>query len=229
VAFFLNALTMALGNVNDAPIRLNALVLENTLSSTAVLGDRIYLHYSQEFYSQLYRVVGSADFLGNPIGLFNNVSSGVVDIFYEPISGFVVHGNKELGIGIARVRWLPSSGGKLQLTMVTAQRALGALSKRLFSVFQTALPKSQAVLAKVRQRCHWIYGASDNAVTGLSAATLDAEWQSRRRMRQHRNKPKHALYGVTAGASSFVTSVASGFEGLAVCLTDPGSAVLGLF
>jgi vacuolar protein sorting-associated protein 13A/C len=94
---------MALGNVNDAPIRLNALVLENTLSSTSVLLDRISLHYSQEFYSQLYRVVGSADFLGNPIGLFNTVSSGVVDIFYEPISGFVVHGNKELGIGIARV------------------------------------------------------------------------------------------------------------------------------
>lgn len=34
-------------------------------------------------------------------------------------------------------------------------------------------------------------------------------------MRQFRNKPKHALYGVTAGATSFVTSVASGFEGLA--------------
>jgi vacuolar protein sorting-associated protein 13A/C len=37
-------------------------------------------------------------------------------------------------------------------------------------------------------------------------------------MRQFRNKPKHALYGVTAGATSFVTSVASGFEGLAVSL-----------
>jgi vacuolar protein sorting-associated protein 13A/C len=34
-------------------------------------------------------------------------------------------------------------------------------------------------------------------------------------MRQFRNKPKHALYGVSAGANSFVTSVASGLEGLA--------------
>lgn len=38
-------------------------------------------------------------------------------------------------------------------------------------------------------------------------------------MRQYRNKPKHALYGVTAGAASLVTSVASGFEGLAVSST----------
>lgn len=34
-------------------------------------------------------------------------------------------------------------------------------------------------------------------------------------MRQFRNKPKHALYGVSAGATSFVTSIASGVEGLA--------------
>lgn len=54
---------------------------------------------------------------------------------------------------------------------------------------------------------------------GLSAATLDKEFQSRRRMRRSRNKPKHALYGVTSGAEGFVTSVASGFEGLAVSLS----------
>lgn len=53
------------------------------------------------------------------------------------------------------------------------------------------------------------------ATPGLSAATLDKQYQSQRRMRQFRNKPKHALYGVTAGAASLFTSVASGFEGLA--------------
>lgn len=44
---------------------------------------------------------------------------------------------------------------------------------------------------------------------------MDKQYQSQRRIRQFRNKPKHALYGVTAGATSLVTSVASGFEGLA--------------
>lgn len=56
---------------------------------------------------------------------------------------------------------------------------------------------------------------------GLSAATLDKQYQSQRRMRQFRNKPKHALYGVTAGATSLVTSVASGFQGLAVSILVP--------
>jgi uncharacterized membrane protein YbhN (UPF0104 family) len=44
-------------------------------------------------------------------------------------------------------------------------------------------------------------------------------------MRQYRNKPKHALYGVTAGAASLVTSVASGFEGLAVSTITPLSVI----
>ncbi|KAL9941010.1 hypothetical protein V8E36_000498 [Tilletia maclaganii] len=177
--FFFNALTMALGNVNDAPVRLNALVLENVRLSPAVLQQRIVYHYSQGFLLQLYRVLGSADFLGNPVGLFANVSSGVADIFYEPYQGLVMHGNKELGLGIAR-------------------GASSFVKKTVFGVTDS-VSKVTGSIGK-----------------GLAAATMDKDFQSRRRMSRFRNKPKHALYGITAGANSFFTSVASGFEGLAL-------------
>lgn len=104
LSFALNALTMTLGNVNDAAIKLSALYIENLRASSGVLTERAWLHYSQQFMSQTYRVIFSADFLGNPIGLFNNVSSGVADIFYQPINGFVVHGNTDIGYSIAKVR-----------------------------------------------------------------------------------------------------------------------------
>ncbi|KAK0532867.1 Vacuolar protein sorting-associated protein 13 [Tilletia horrida] len=177
--FFFNALTMALGNVNDAPLRLNALVLENVRLSPAVLQQRIVYHYGQGFLLQLYRVLGSADFLGNPVGLFTNVSSGVADIFYEPYQGLVMHGNKELGLGIAR-------------------GASSFVKKTVFGVTDS-VSKVTGSIGK-----------------GLAAATMDKDFQSRRRMSRFRNKPKHALYGITAGANSFFTSVASGFEGLAL-------------
>lgn len=93
---------MALGNVNDAPVRLNALVIENVRLSLPVLQERLTLHYSQGFRSQIYRVLGSADFLGNPIGLFTNVSSGVQDFFVQPYDSVMLNGSKDLGIGIAR-------------------------------------------------------------------------------------------------------------------------------
>ena len=67
------------------------LVLENVRLSPAVLQQRIVYHYGQGFLLQLYRVLGSADFLGNPVGLFTNVSSGVADIFYEPYQGELAH------------------------------------------------------------------------------------------------------------------------------------------
>lgn len=177
--FFFNALTMALGNVNEAPVRLNALVIENVRLSNAVLQQRIIYHYSQGFLLQLYRVLGSADFLGNPVGLFNNVSSGVADIFYEPYQGLVMHGNKELGLGIAR-------------------GASSFVKKTVFGLTDS-VSKVTGSIGK-----------------GLAAATMDKEFQSRRRMTRFRNKPRHALYGITAGANSFLTSVASGFEGLAL-------------
>ena len=95
---------MAVGNINDAPLEMNALAIKDMRLSMPELQTRIAYHYKQDVLRQLYRILGSADFIGNPVGLFANVSSGVADIFYEPYNGVVMHGNKELGIGIAKVR-----------------------------------------------------------------------------------------------------------------------------
>ncbi|EIW72804.1 hypothetical protein TREMEDRAFT_25659 [Tremella mesenterica DSM 1558] len=174
----LNALTMALGNVNAAPVNFRALFLENVRLSIPSLQERIVLHYQEQFMAQIYRVLGRADFLGNPVGLFNNISSGVSDIFYEPYQGMVMHGNKNIGLGIAR-------------------GATSFAKKTVFGI-SDSMTKFTGSIGK-----------------GLSAATLDAEYQSKRRMNKKRNKPKHALYGVAAGASAFADSVTSAFEGVA--------------
>jgi hypothetical protein len=97
----INAVTMTLGNVNDAALGMNALAIKDMRLTSSDLQGRVIYHYRQEVLRQLYRILGSADFIGNPIGLFTNVSSGVADIFYEPFNG-VVHGNRDIGIGIAK-------------------------------------------------------------------------------------------------------------------------------
>lgn len=100
---------MTLGNINDAPINFRAMLLENVRLSIPALQERIVLHYRNQAVGQVYRVLGSADFLGNPVGLFNNLGSAVGDIFYEPYQGIVMHGNKDIGLGIARVSGLYQS------------------------------------------------------------------------------------------------------------------------
>jgi vacuolar protein sorting-associated protein 13A/C len=177
--FFLNVLTMAIGNINDAPVRLNALMLENARMSVPVLTQNVSNHYSQEGLYQVHKILGSADFLGNPVGLFNNLSSGVADIFYEPYQGFIMADRPEqLGLGIAK-------------------GATSFVKKSVFGV-SDSVSKFTGSIAK-----------------GLSEATMDKQFQDRRRMTRSRNRPKHALYGVTAGANSFVSSLASGVGGLA--------------
>lgn len=200
MAYFLNAVTMALGNVNDAPIRLNALIINDVRLSFAVLAQRVMLHYQQEFINQLYRVLGSADVLGNPIGLFSNVSSGVADLFYEPTEGVVEF--RDFGAGLAR-----GAGSFVKKTVFgvtdSMTKVTGSIGKGEHDEWSTTL--AQPLLKEVPL-----------VSAGLSAATLDKQFQTQRRMRQVRNKPRHALYGVAAGAGSFVTSVGSGFEGLVV-------------
>lgn len=177
--FFLNVLTMAIGNINDAPVRLNALMLENARVSVPVLTQNVSNHYSQEGLYQVHKILGSADFLGNPVGLFNNLSSGVADIFYEPYQGFIMaDGPEQLGLGIAK-------------------GATSFMKKSVFGV-SDSFSKFTGSIAK-----------------GLAEATMDKQFQDRRRMTRARNRPKHALYGVTAGANSFVSSLASGVGGLA--------------
>ena len=103
-AVVLNAVTMAVGNINDAPLEMNALAIKDMRLNLPELQQRIMYHYRQEVLRQLYRILGSADFIGNPVGLFTNVSSGVADIFYEPFNGAVMHGDRDFGVGIAKVR-----------------------------------------------------------------------------------------------------------------------------
>jgi vacuolar protein sorting-associated protein 13A/C len=102
--YLVNALTMAIGNINQAPLRFNALVIENVMASGPDLANRISIHYSDQFIYQVHRILGSADFLGNPVGLFNNLSSGVAELFYEPWQGLIMSDRpQDLGIGIAKV------------------------------------------------------------------------------------------------------------------------------
>jgi vacuolar protein sorting-associated protein 13A/C len=103
--YLVNALTMTIGNINAAPLRFNALAIENVMASGPDLANKITLHYSDQFIYQVHRILGSADFLGNPVGLFNNLSSGVAELFYEPWQGLIMSDRpQDLGYGIAKVR-----------------------------------------------------------------------------------------------------------------------------
>ena len=83
---------------------MNALIVDNLRASSEDLTSRIMLHYREQVIYQIHRVLGSIDILGNPVGLFNTLSSGFGELFYEPYQGFIMSDRpQDLGIGIAKV------------------------------------------------------------------------------------------------------------------------------
>ncbi|RCH94872.1 hypothetical protein CU097_000818, partial [Rhizopus azygosporus] len=178
IGYVFNVFTMTLGNINDAPIKLNALMVENLRASSEDLTSRIILHYREQIIYQVHRILGSIDIFGNPVGLFNTLSSGFGELFYEPYQGFVMSDRpQDLGIGIAR-------------------GVGGFMKKSIFGVTDS-MSRFTGSLGK-----------------GLSAATMDKKFQEKRRMNMTRNKPTHAIYGITQGVGYFGTSIASGVAGL---------------
>ena len=204
--FVVNVLTMSIGNVNDAPIRYNALMLENARVSVGSLISSIQTHYVQETLRQLHKILGSADFLGNPVGLFTNITSGVAGIFYEPYNGFVAdYRPEDLGLGIAK-----GASGFVKKSVFgfsdSVAKFTGSLSKGLAAATLDKEFQDQRRMTRARNRPkHALYGiqAGGNAFANSLASGIGG-------------LARHPLEGAEReGVAGFVKGVGKGFLGLA--------------
>ena len=101
IGFAVDLLSHTAGNIHDAQIKLNALVLNHLSWTTDELFKSLAEFYTKQFLAQLHHILGSSDLLGNPVGLFSNVSSGVKNMFYDPIVGFEITNPAKFGIDVA--------------------------------------------------------------------------------------------------------------------------------
>eukprot|EP01029_Cantina_marsupialis_P011093 TRINITY_DN2489_c0_g2_i2.p1 TRINITY_DN2489_c0_g2~~TRINITY_DN2489_c0_g2_i2.p1 ORF type:complete len:1765 (+),score=590.72 TRINITY_DN2489_c0_g2_i2:579-5297(+) len=85
------ALGALLANLDRAPVKVNALIMENPFVTPEKLTDVLINHVIKNAIRELYRILGSLEFLGNPVGLVSGVGSGVKDFFYEPANALLVN------------------------------------------------------------------------------------------------------------------------------------------
>ncbi|CAI2385812.1 unnamed protein product [Moneuplotes crassus] len=98
---FLSRFGVVLTTIENAPININAVEVRDMVGN---LNDIIYVlkdRYMSRLKTNLFRVLGASNLIGNPIQLVNNVSTGFRDFFYKPVEGFV-EGPLEGGKGIAK-------------------------------------------------------------------------------------------------------------------------------
>eukprot|EP01127_Copromyxa_protea_P000018 TRINITY_DN10018_c0_g1_i1.p1 TRINITY_DN10018_c0_g1~~TRINITY_DN10018_c0_g1_i1.p1 ORF type:complete len:2161 (-),score=353.61 TRINITY_DN10018_c0_g1_i1:18-6164(-) len=117
-----------LTDLEEAPVHLNGLFLEHPFDTKQGIVDKLVKHYTFSLLQHMYLIIGSADFLGNPVSLFRNVGTGVYDFFFEPLQGLVKSPH--------------------DFTMGIRKGTTSLLSKSIYGVFGSA-SKISGTLAKV--------------------------------------------------------------------------------
>ena len=85
----LSSLGLHLASVEDASMGFSELLLRHLSSPKAALPKLLLKRYLNELLYGAAVVLGGTSLLGNPVGLFNNLSTGLKDFVYEPAQGYL--------------------------------------------------------------------------------------------------------------------------------------------
>ncbi|KAJ8600439.1 hypothetical protein CTAYLR_001418 [Chrysophaeum taylorii] len=87
--------------LNGAPIKLNALFVWHVFNTPEHIASSLREHYLNSLLRQLYKLVASLDYIGNPMSLVNALGTGVRDFFFEPAEGLFL-GPSAFALGAMR-------------------------------------------------------------------------------------------------------------------------------
>jgi len=91
-------------SVSDAPIRLQGKIVEHVFESPVEILSSLKNYYTNETLKQVYKIIGSLDFVGNPTILLSSFMSGVKDLVSAPTAAFMKSpaNVKQVGIGVGK-------------------------------------------------------------------------------------------------------------------------------
>ena len=150
-------------SVSDAPIRLQGKAIDHIFESPGEILSSIKNFYVNETLKQVYKIIGSLDFVGNPTIIFSSFVSGVRDLVVAPTSAFLKSPTNvnQVGIGVAK--------GTLSLFSHSASGIFGFLAKMSATAGQAA-----AILSLDNEFRKW---HRDNVMT--EASNLNRVWKRR--------------------------------------------------
>ena len=188
-----------LPNVSDAPIRLQGKVLDNVFESPSEILSSISKFYVMETLRQVYKIIGSLDFVGNPTMLLGSFVSGVRDLVVTPSVAFLRSPTNPslVGIGVAK--------GTLSLFSHSTSGIFGFIAKTTAAAGQAA-----AMLSLDPEYREW---HRERVVT--EATNLNREWKKRgvKSVSAMMTKPVgDVVLGVVLGVSGLFSSPYKGFR-----------------
>lgn len=117
-----------------AVIELETFALDRPFADLGTIVDLIVEHHKQEILRQAYMVLGSVDFLGNPIGVLNHVGLGITEFVSEV-------GDGHLGSGVASLAQHVAFGLADGASKITGSISSGLGKAAMDSDFQKSREK----------------------------------------------------------------------------------------
>jgi len=91
----------SVANISDSPLAFKELIIVDTFVSMDTLTKQIVKNYARQGVLQFYKLFGSSDLIGNPVGLVDKLGTGVFEFFNEPRKG-ILKGPEEFVGGIGK-------------------------------------------------------------------------------------------------------------------------------
>ena len=180
-------------SVSDAPIRLQGKAIDHVFESPNEIISSVKNYYVNETLKQVYKIIGSLDFVGNPTILFSSFVSGVRDLVVAPTKALMKSPTnlKQFGIGVGK--------GSISLFSHSASGIFG-FSARLWATAGQAV----AILSLDPEFRQW---HRDRVVN--EASNLNRVWKRRgvQSLQEIVLRPvADVLLGVSMGATGFITA-----------------------
>ena len=88
-------------NISNSPLYFKELIFQHSFQSMNEMSWLIIKNYTRQGIMQFYKLIGSSDLIGNPIGLIDTLGSGVVEFFSAPVKG-ALKGPKGFASGVSK-------------------------------------------------------------------------------------------------------------------------------
>lgn len=185
--------------MSDAPIRLQGKAIDHVFESPGEILSSIKNFYVNETLKQVYKIIGSLDFVGNPTIIFSSFVSGVRDLVVAPTTAFLKSPTNvnQVGIGVAK--------GTISLFSHSASGIFGFAAKMSATAGQAA-----AILSLDAEYREW---HRDRIVS--EATNLNRVWKRRgvQSVSEMLTRPVgDILLGIAMGASGLFISPYRGFR-----------------
>jgi len=127
-----NLISTVFPAITGAPIRLQGKTIEHVFEGGSEIISSLRNYYVNEILRQVYKIIGSLDFVGNPTMVVSSFLTGVRDFFVQPSREFLRSPKdpSRIGIGVAK--------GTLSLVSHSASGIFGFASKMSATAGQAA-------------------------------------------------------------------------------------------